>query len=236
MFGALLADLSKAFYCLSHELIIIKLNAYGFSLSVLKLIHNYFSKRQQITKINQYYSTWEDILFGVSQGSILGPILFSIFISDLFLLVKDVNFASYADYNTIYQSGKTLDDVMNGLQVSAKKLLKWFSDNQMKGNADKCNLIMSAENAPELQIGDSLIKKSSCEKLLGVIIDYKLTFDEHVTSSFKKANNKLRALTRATPYMNIENRKLLMNSFFNAQFDYCPLYTVVTITRKRYAL
>ena len=115
MFGALLADLSKAFDCLSHELIIIKLNAYGFSLSALKLIHNYFSKRQQITKINQYYSTWEDILFGVTQGSILGPILFSIFISDIFLLVKDVNFASYADYNTIYQSGKTLDDVMNGL-------------------------------------------------------------------------------------------------------------------------
>ena len=214
MFGALLADLSKAFDCLSHELIIIKLNAYGFSLSALKLIHNYFSKRQQITKINQYYSTWEDILFGVTQGSILGPILFSIFISDIFLLVKDVNFASYADYNTIYQSGKTLDDVMNGLQVSAKKLLKWFSDNQMKGSADKCNLIMSTENAPELQIGDSLIKKSSREKLLGVIIDYKLTFDEHVTSSCKKANNKLRALARATPYMNIENRKLLMNLFF----------------------
>ena len=81
-------------------------------------------------------------------------------------------------------------------------------------SADKCNLIMSTENAPELQIGDSLIKKSSCEKLLGVIIDYKLTFDEHVTSSCKKANNKLRALARATPYMNIENRKLLMNLFF----------------------
>ena len=83
-------------------------------------------------------------------------------------------------YLQIYQSGKTVDDVINGLQVSAEKLFKWFSDNQMKGNADKCHLIMSTENAPELQIGDSFIKASSCEKLLGVKIDYKLTFDEHV--------------------------------------------------------
>ena len=65
VFGALLTDLSKAFDCLSHELIIAKLNAYGFSLSALKLIHNYLSKRQQRTKINQSYSTWKDILFDV---------------------------------------------------------------------------------------------------------------------------------------------------------------------------
>ena len=102
MFMALLTDLSKAFDCLSHELIIAKLNAYGFSLSELKLIHNYLSKKQQRTKINQSYSTWKHILFGVLQGSILGPILFNNFISGLFLVVKDVNFASYADDSTIY--------------------------------------------------------------------------------------------------------------------------------------
>ena len=102
MFRALLTDLSKAFDCLSHELIIAKLNAYGFSLSELKLIHNYLSKKQQRTKINQSYSTWKHILFGVLQGSILGPILFNNFISGLFLVVKDVNFASYADDSTIY--------------------------------------------------------------------------------------------------------------------------------------
>ena len=69
VFGALLTDLSKAFDCLSHELIIAKLNAYGFSLSALKLVHNYLSKRQERTKINQSYSSWENTLFGVPQGS-----------------------------------------------------------------------------------------------------------------------------------------------------------------------
>ena len=93
----------------------------------------------------------------------------------------------------------------------------------MKGNTDKYHLIMSTNNNPEIQVGDSLIKANGCEKLVGLKIDYKLNFDNHVNSLCKKANNKLRALARATPYMNIEKKKLLMNSFFNAQFNYCPL-------------
>ena len=76
----------------------------------------------------------------------------------------------------------------------------------MKGNADKCHLIMSTNNAPKLKVGDSLIKASTCGKLLGVKIDYKQTFDNHVANLCKKANNKLRALARATPYMTIENK------------------------------
>ena len=223
VFGTLLTDLSKAFDCLSHELIIAKLNAYGFSLTALNLIQNYLSKRQQRTKINQSYSSWEEILFGVPQGSILGPILFNIFLNDLFLIVKDVKFASYADDNTIYYSGNETDDVIDSLQLSANKLFLWFADNQMKGNADKCHLIMSTKDTPKIQVGESLIETSNCEKLLGVNIDSKLTFDTHVNVLCRKANNKLRALARATPYMNIEKKKLLMNSFFNAQFNYCPL-------------
>ena len=143
--------------------------------------------------------------------------------SDPFLVVKDVNFASYADDNTIYQSGRNVDDVINDLQLSAEKLFHWFSDNQMKVNTDKCHLIISTNNTPELKVGDSLIKTSTCEKLLGFKIDYKLTFDNHVANLCKKANKKVRALARATPYMTIEKRKLLMNSFFNAQLNYCPL-------------
>ena len=79
MFGALLTDLLKAFDCLDHELLIAKLNAYGFSLTALKLVHNYLSNRKQRTKINQPYSSLLEITFGATQGSILGPLLFNIF-------------------------------------------------------------------------------------------------------------------------------------------------------------
>ena len=84
-------------------------------------------------------------------------------------------------------------------------------------------MITSTNNALELKVGDSLIKTSTCKKLLGVKIDFKLIFDNHLANLCKKANNKLRSLARATPYMTIEKRKLLMNSFFSAQLNYYPL-------------
>ena len=108
VFGALLTDLSKVSDCLSHELKIAKLNADGFSLAALKLVQSYASKKRQVTKINQSYSSWEEILSALPQVTILGPILFNVFFSDLFLVVKDVNFASYADDNSIYQSGRNV--------------------------------------------------------------------------------------------------------------------------------
>ena len=85
VFDVLLTDQSKAFDCLSHESTIVKLHAYGFSLPTLKLMHNYLVEQKQRNKINQTYNSWEEILFGVLQGSILRPILFNIFLSDLFL-------------------------------------------------------------------------------------------------------------------------------------------------------
>ena len=170
-FGVLLTDLSKAFDCLSHELIIAKLNAYGFSLSALKLMQSYVEERKQRTKINQAYNSWEKILFGVPHGSILGAILFNIFLSDLFLVAQNVDFASYADDNRIYDAGDNIDEVIFSLQESSKKLFKWFADNRMKANEDKCLLIVSTNELTEIQIGDFSIKNSASEKLLAINID-----------------------------------------------------------------
>ena len=206
VFGALLTDLSKAFDCLPHYLIIAKLNAYAFSLLALNLIQNYSAKRKQRTKINDSDSPWNDILFGVPKGSILGPLLFNIFLSDMFLIVKDVNIASYADDNTFYDSCDTIEEVISSLQSSSKKPFQWLG-NQMKGNTENCHLIMSTDQSVNIQLGGSLIERKECEKMLGVKIDYKLNFNKHVKTLCSKANNKLRALARATSYMNVEKKK-----------------------------
>ena len=152
VFGFLLTDLSKAFDCLPHDLIIAKLNAYGLILPALNRIQNYLGNRKQRTKINDSYSPWSDIIFGVPRDSILGPLLLNIFLSDRFLIVKDVNIASYADDNTLQDSCDTIEEVLLSLQSSSKKLFKWLSDNQMKSNAARCHLIMSRNESVDFQL------------------------------------------------------------------------------------
>ena len=122
MFGALLADLSKAFGCLNHDFLIAKLNAYGFSLPALRLIHGYLSNRKQRTRINNSYSTWMEIVFGVPQGSILGPLLFNIFLADLFFIVNSTDIANYADGNTPYATANDIDSLIASLEEASMSL------------------------------------------------------------------------------------------------------------------
>ena len=97
-----LSDLSKAFDCINHELLIAKLHAYGFDNDALKFIYSYLKGRKQRTKINSSYSSIAEILFGLTQGSILQPLLFNAYISDPFYNIDDLDFASFADDNTPY--------------------------------------------------------------------------------------------------------------------------------------
>ena len=102
VFGALLTDLSKVFDCIPHDLIIAKLEAYGFHIDTLKLIHNYLSNRKQRVKVNDTYNSWKNISYGVPQGSIPSPLLFNIHLCDLFYFLEDLDIANYADDPTIY--------------------------------------------------------------------------------------------------------------------------------------
>ena len=102
--GALLTDLSKAFDCILYGLLIAKLAAYGFDYNSLQMLQSYLSNRKQKTKINDAYSKYCEILFGVPQGSILGTLLFNIYICDMFYDNDDCDIASYADDKTPYAS------------------------------------------------------------------------------------------------------------------------------------
>ena len=137
-FGALLTDLSKAFNCLDHELLIAKVNTYGFSLPALMLTHSYLSHRKQRTRVNNSYSEWLAVMFGVPQGSILGPLLFKKFLADLFLIHSDIDIANFADNNTPYLPAKNIEDVIESLERASVSLFRWLENNLLKGNAHKC--------------------------------------------------------------------------------------------------
>ena len=223
MFGALLTDLSKAFDCLPHDIILAKLNAYGFDMKALNFIYDYLRNRKQRTKIDNAYSSWQNILYGVPQGSILGPLLFNIDLCDLFFVMNYEDIANYADDNTPYVSGKNIDEVVKFLEKSSRVIFKWFSDNQFQGNASKCHVLLSTDKHVQVKIGTAQIENSSSEELLGVTIDAKLNFVKHIEQIYAKARAKLKALARIAPFVNTKKKRVLMKAFFMAQSNYYPL-------------
>ena len=126
-FGILLTDLSKAFDCLPHDLFIAKLFAYGFDDKALRFIYDYLRHRKQRTRIGDSYSSWQEILYGVPQGSILGPLLFNADLCDLFITTSRYDIANYADDNTPYASEDILKRYQrlsfNGLEIVRSRVI-----------------------------------------------------------------------------------------------------------------
>ena len=203
-FGALLTDLSKAFDCLLHELLIAKLNAYGFDKGSLRLIHSYLSIRKQRVKINGRYSLWSEILVRVPQGSILRPLLFNIFICDMFYFLEGFDIANYADGTTPYCASKSAEFVVNNLEQSSTILFDWLNNNYTKVNTGKNHLLLSGNSRTTTTIDNSYVESEDEQVLLGITTDSNLTFENHINSICKKASQKLNALARIAPYINIQ--------------------------------
>ena len=139
-------DLSKAFETINHQLLLAKLHAYGFSKQALAIICSYLSNEKQRIRINNVFSSWKDLILGVPQGSVLGPLLFNIYLNDLFFFLKDVGICNFADDTTTYISDESLENVLKSLEKNSMLAIRWFENDYMKLNTDKCRLIVRVIN------------------------------------------------------------------------------------------
>ena len=220
-------DLSKAFDCLPHCLTICKLYSYGVSREACTLIASYLRDRKQRIKLGSSRSEWTELFKGVPQGSILGPLIFNIFLNDIFYFVSKGDLYNYADDNCISVSHKDIRVVSAQLENETQIMTKWFADNSMKANVDKFQgIILSggrSNTAIQVSLDDVDIAFVQKIDVLGVCIDGKLNFNEHVCRICSKASAQISALQRLTGLVDYPSRKAIYTSFIASNFNYCPL-------------
>ena len=122
--GAILMDLSTAFDCIKHDLLLAKLDAYGFNCEALRLVNSFLENRHQRVKINGSFSTYKQLSLGAPQGSVLGPLFFNIYINDLLLSIQDADICNYADDITIYACDNNLDNVIARLENDSSIIIQ----------------------------------------------------------------------------------------------------------------
>ena len=234
--GAVLMDLSKAFDCIPHDLIIAKLAAYGIERKTLRLIYSYLKGRKQCVKINNTYSDYNEIISGAPQGSILGPILFNLSINDLFFFIEVASMNNFADYNTLSAWGKTVSKLIERLESESNIAIDWFTKNEIIINLDKFQAIIldkkksNLTNIP-LTIDNQIIKSVPSVELLGVHLNDKLNFNLHISNICRSAANQLNALIQLKSYLNFNAKRVLINSYIISNFNYFPLVWIFSTAK-----
>jgi hypothetical protein len=226
-------DLSKAFDTINHKLLIVKLKFYNFDTSALELLSNYLTSRTMIVIVNGTQSKSEKLTIGVPQGSILGPLLFIIYLNDLCALNLFSILILYADDITLFYHEKDIYTVRDRLKSDIEQINNWLKHNQLILNWDKTKIMPFNHSKRDhigpltrptniyINIDNHEIEFVDEFKLLGVTIDNKLTFESHIDNIISKVNSKSFTLLSNLKYFPFKFRSSLFKLFIVPNFDYC---------------
>ncbi len=231
-------DIKKAFDTVNHNILLHKLEHYGIRGIALKWFESFLTGRKQQTKVGCRFSNFIEITSGVPQGSILGPILFSIFINDLPFACTESTPYLFADDGALY-----FDNVMRGsyanIKQEVKSIFKWLQANKLSLNNDKTKLLIF-DSKPNLdailvEVKENLtlvIREFKSKKYLGLVVDNRLNFNEHIDYIKKKISKRIGAMYRSKGLLPLKYRKMFANALMLPHFDYLDIIWCRTFKNK----
>lgn len=215
---AVFCDLSRAFDTIDHGILLGKLNFYGVRGHSLQWFHSYLSNRQQYVEYNGSTSNTSEIELGVPQGSVLGPLLFIIYMNDLPDNLLKAKCLLFADDTTIYDNNPNINNLYGSLTKELNIVTDWFRANRLSLNVSKTHHMLftnsrsnDRNNTAEIKIGDELVERVSYLKFLGIIIDDQLKWDKHIDTAAKRISSGLYAISKAKCVL---NRKHLVTLYY----------------------
>lgn len=228
--GVVLLDFSAAFDIIDHEILLKKLKSYGFVESALQFISSYLSDRRQLVYYNGCYSDSKTVKHGVPQGSCLGPILYTIFTNDLPSVLSKAGISMFADDTTVYLAAKSVSEIKTDLEREIEYLTDWVDNNKLILNVSKTMSIVIGTNHSlrakphlDLHIKDVSVKQVEEVKLLGILIDSKLSWDKHIQRVVSKMGSSLSVIKRCSEYLTKQTIPVVIQTLVLSHLDYCSV-------------
>jgi hypothetical protein len=220
------ADFAKAFDKVPHKKLIAKLKSYGVNENTVKWIEAFLSNREQRVVLGKESSNWAGVTSGVPQGSVLGPLLFSIYINDLTKAIKNKS-GLYADDSKVFRTVVN-DEDRQSLQEDIDTITEWSYKFGLPLNLNKCHIMHVGKNNSQFRydILDKLsgtrqaISTTNCEKDLGVIISSDLKVDQHINKITTTANQMLGLLLNSFSYIDLKSYRTLYCTFVRSQLEF----------------
>lgn len=219
-------DLKKAFDTISHKLLLQKLHSIGVRGTVYKMLQSYLTNRYQIVKIDNIQSSAETIIYGVPQGSILGPLLFLIYVNDIGELGICADISLYADDTCLFYFGDDIASMARVAQKDLNSLFAWFQCNLLTLNIAKTNyIIFSAKNKQisqfdPLTINGEPLNQVKSEKYLGLTLDSRLTWKPHIKKTRSKLTSLMSILRGNVRCFPLSVRYTIYNTLVKPHLDY----------------